>query len=265
MLSQFDKRRLHPLNQDPRFQHILVEDACGTTLRMLGPSLEDHDNFVLYANVPLGLSAAALVAREVAFFKSQGRRFEWKWFAHDDAPNLPEALTSQGFCAQDKEVVLFWESSMALPLASPKALISNEVEIKEIRTSQELAAVTAVQTAVWGEGFDWLEESLAHELQTQPDSIDIWCAFVKGAPVSTGWIRYESDSWATLHGGSTIEAYRNQGIFKTLVHQRMIRARARGIKVVLVEAAPMSAPILLRFGFTSLTESIPFLLPSEEV
>ena len=54
---------------------------------------------------------------------------------------------------------------------------------------------------------------------------------------------------AYLAGASTLPEYRNQRVFTTLLRRRLETAHARGYRVALVHAEPMSRRIVVRHGF----------------
>lgn len=71
-----------------------------------------------------------------------------------------------------------------------------------------------------------------------------------GEVISVGRSRYGVDA-VFLSGGSTAESARRRGAYTALVHARWRDAVARGTPLLVTQASPLSAPILLRLGFTA--------------
>ena len=59
--------------------------------------------------------------------------------------------------------------------------------------------------------------------------------------------------FATLFAGSTIAEYRKQGLYTSLLATRLREIRERGYQFAVVEAGPMSKPIVSKHGFKHLT------------
>ena len=52
-------------------------------------------------------------------------------------------------------------------------------------------------------------------------------------------------------GGAVLPEARGRGVYRALVHARWEQAVARGTPLLVVQAGPMSAPILTGLGFES--------------
>lgn len=72
----------------------------------------------------------------------------------------------------------------------------------------------------------------------------------RGEVISVGRSRYGADA-VFLSGGSTAEPARRRGAYTALVHARWHDAVARGTPLLVTQASPLSAPILLGLGFTA--------------
>ena len=69
----------------------------------------------------------------------------------------------------------------------------------------------------------------------------------------------DGTEFASLWGGSTLEAYRGRGIYRALVARRAALARDAGSAYLQVDASDMSRPILERLGFVALTTTTPYV------
>lgn len=116
-----------------------------------------------------------------------------------------------------------------------------------------------VQQAVWPDlTHDWLAQSLQRERATHSDSIRFHAIWCDGYPVAIGWMRLHG-RFASLFGGATLAAHRGRGLYRALLNARLREAYRRGASFALVDAGPMSQPILKRLGFLSLTGATPYL------
>lgn len=179
--------------------------------------------------------------------------FEWKVYGHDAPADLVERLIRRGFEAEESETV------MVLELAQASAeLLSATVagcEIRRVTDAAGFADLGAVQSAVWGDAFDWLTDSLASEMRAAPERLSVYVAYLDGRPVSTAWVRFAPGSaFASLWGGSTLPEYRGRGVYTALLTTRLCEARERpGVRYVYVDASEMSRPLLEKRGFRPLT------------
>jgi GNAT superfamily N-acetyltransferase len=132
--------------------------------------------------------------------------------------------------------------------------------VRVLGDTESLGPVFAVQAAVWtGEDLGWLNESLERERAAQPRAIRFHVAWSpSGTPVSAGWTRLHG-RFAALFGGSTLAEHRGRGVYRALLASRLDEARRLGASYALVDAGPMSRPILTRLGFAELTGSVPYL------
>ena len=197
------------------------------------------------------------ISSTVDFFRDKGDEFEWKVYDHDTPGDLKGRLLARGFEPEDLEAVLasdmeeaprgFWEPS--------------PVTARRITDPKELAAVTRIESEVWGEPYNDLEASLAEDMKTTPDQLSVYVAYAGDETACSAWIRYYPDSrFAELYGGATLSAHRGKGLYKALVQVRAMEARERGVRFLVVDTSPMSGPILQRHGFVFLTHAQGFVM-----
>jgi hypothetical protein len=112
-----------------------------------------------------------------------------------------------------------------------------------------LADVVEIETQVWGEDFDWIREQLGNNLE-RPGYLSVYVAYVEGKPACSGWTYYTPNGhFASLWGGSTVEAYRKQGLYTAVLATRVQEAIQRDYRFLTIDASPMSRPIVGRHGF----------------
>ena len=238
----------------PYFDPDMRLERDGGVVRLLGATPDAGNNCVLYAALD-DASAAAAVERQAAYFQGLGRDFEWKLHDHDAPAALGSLLRERGFVPGEPEAI------MVLDLAGPRldAPVPDGYSVRPLGDAESINAVTAVQNAVWtDETLDWLAASLARERAANPEMIRFHAAWSAGLPVCAGWTRFHG-GFASLFGGSTLLEHRGRGLYRALLASRLDEARRRGASFALVDAGPMSRPILARLGFEPLTGTTPFV------
>jgi GNAT superfamily N-acetyltransferase len=238
----------------PYFDPLVRLERDGPVVRLLGATAQSGDNCVLYAALDENTAASA-VDRQVVYFSKLGRGFEWKHHGHDGPAELPRLLQERGFQAEEPETV------MALPLedAPVAPALAPGYAHKAWPGTEDLAPLFSVQKAVWpNSDLAWLNDSLRRERAAAKGKIRFHCVCFRGEPVCLGWTRLHG-RFASLFGGSTLAEHRGRGLYRTLVAARLDEARRLGATYALVDAGPMSRPVLARLGFFALTETTPFL------
>lgn len=238
----------------PYFDADMRLEREDDVVRLLGATTDAGNNSVLYTALD-GASAAAAIDRQISYFQSLGRDFEWKLHDHDAPAGLGSLLRERGFVPGEPEVVM----AMDLNGTRLEAPAPAGYSVRPLGDGESLDGVTAVQYAVWpDEKLDWLAASLARERAARPEAIRFHAAWNAGRPVCVGWTRFHG-SFASLYGGSTLKEHRGRGVYRAMLASRLDEARRRGAAFALVDAGPMSRPILARLGFEPLTGTIPFV------
>lgn len=117
-----------------------------------------------------------------------------------------------------------------------------------------------MESEVWGSDCGFISDHLAGRLATAPDRLAIYTAEAAGQVVAAAWVMLQEDGqFASLYGGSTLEAWRGRGIYRALVAVRARLAAEHGYKYLHVDASDDSRPILQRLGFTAVTTTTPYV------
>ena len=96
----------------------------------------------------------------------------------------------------------------------------------------------------------------------QPSTAAAVVAVAGHIPIAAGRVEFHAGTdFASLWGGGTSPAWRGRGVFRSLVADRAILASAKGFRYLLVDASPVSRPILERLGFVELATTTPFTHP----
>jgi len=210
-------------------------------------------SFVIYSQLNEA-NADQMIAAQIARFQEWGGYgFEWKLYDHDQPADLKERLLAHGLEADETEGLLVLDLTDCPPVyLQPVTADVRRIGVDQVRD------VTTVQEVVWGENFDWLEVQLRENLALQPDFWSIYVAYVDNKPACAAWTNFPTNSeFAGLWGGSTLAEYRNQGLYTAVVAARAQEAIQRGYRFLMVDASPMSRPILLKRGFKLLTYTTP--------
>lgn len=191
-------------------------------------------------------TADAAIQEQIAYFEQLGQDFLWKVYDYDLPADLSERLVAAGFEAYHPPDAIMVLDMQPLPeilrLPVPES-------IRRV-TAADMPGVVALLTEVWHEDFSGLAAELTELMGNNPETLSMYAAEVGGQVVSAAWIQYLGGSrFAGLWGGSTLEAYRELGLYTGLLAARAHEAYQRGIRFLTVDASPMSRPILERHDF----------------
>ncbi|TVR87810.1 MAG: GNAT family N-acetyltransferase [Trueperaceae bacterium] len=194
-----------------------------------------------------------MIQAEIAHFRGLGGSFEWKHYDHDEPADLRERLVSAGFELEDEERLL------ALDLVDAPAWVdaADDGRVRD-HGLEGLDPLLEVVGAVRPERGRELRSRLRLELTTAPATTRLFVAYEGGVSVAAAWSSWEATSpLVGLFGGSTLPAYRRRGHYRALVAARARHARSRGARALIVDAGPLSAPVLTALGFVHLTVTTP--------
>jgi hypothetical protein len=190
-----------------------------------------------------------VIHREVDYFTPMQQPLTWKVYDHDLLPTLKGELLSHGFKHDDDpaDVMVLDVKNAPVALFEPV-----KTDIRRIDNLDGLKDVIHVLDNVWGGHNTWVNERLGMHLKI-PDYLSVYTAYVNHQPASIAWTYFPRGQFATLFAGSTIAAYRRQGLYTNLLSTRLREIRARGYRYAVVEAGAMSKPIVAKYGFQHLT------------
>lgn len=241
-LEIFDKQyRRDLIELGVRREAIPPEDA--RVVRHHSPQFKN--GFISYARLD-EKNVDAEIDAQVAFFADLGYWFEWKVYDHDSPPDLRERLARRGFLIEDPEALMILDLHITPAFLEPEG-----VEVRRVEDEAGIQAIMRMEEAIWQEDHSELATRLWQDLQSDPMTLSVFASYAGDQPVSAAWIYYHPPShFASLWGGSTLPEHRGQGHYTALLNARMREARSRGYRFLMVDASPMSRPILERRGFT---------------
>ena len=172
-------------------------------------------------------NADQIIQAQIDWYKNQvnGAGLEWKTYDHDTPPDLQQRLKAHGFEPDEREALLL------LDLESCPDVYLQQVTtvVRQGTTEAQFREVAAIQTAVYGENFDWLTQQLSDNVAAQPDYWAIYTAYVDDVPACAAWISFPPNSqFAGLWGGATRAEYRKMGLYTAVVAARAQEALRRG-------------------------------------
>ncbi|MFG2480510.1 GNAT family N-acetyltransferase [Streptomyces fagopyri] len=203
-----------------------------------------------------GAELDALIARQRDFYAARGEAFEWKTRAHDLPADLTDRLTAAGFVAEDSETVLIGQSA---DLATDPVL-PDGVTLRRVTARSDLERIAAMEGTVWGEESSWLADDLSARIDNAPENTIVLVAEARTEVVCAAWLVFNDGvDFAGLWGGSTLEDWRGQGIYRAMVAHRAQLAAAREVPYVYVDASADSTPILTGLGLHAVTTTTPYV------
>lgn len=191
-----------------------------------------------------------VIEAQLEYFLPMNQPFTWKVYEHDRRRQLVEKLVSRGFVYDDDDpgqvMILDVEE------ASSHLLEPVRADVRQIHNRNGLKDVVYVLDQVYGNENSWVYDRLGGHLEI-PGYLSVYLAYVDDRPASVAWTYFPRGSFAMLFAGSTISAFRKQGLYTSLLAIRLQEIRARNYRIAVVEAGGMSRPIVAKHGFQYLT------------
>jgi GNAT superfamily N-acetyltransferase len=190
-----------------------------------------------------------VIQQQVDYFVPMEQPFTWKVYDHDLLPSLKDRLARRGFAGDDDPAAV-----MVLRVKKAPASLFEPVktDIRRITDLQGLKDVIYILGSVYGGHNTWVNDRLGGHLKI-PGYLSMYVAYMEDEPASIAWTYFPRGQFATLFAGTTIEKYRKQGLYTSLLSVRLQEIRERGYPYAVVEAGAMSKPILAKHGFQHLT------------
>ncbi len=183
-------------------------------------------------------------------FRARGVGFTWRVSPFDEPRDLAERLERHGLILAGDHV------AMARIGLEPSGIpVNPAVEIEVVDGSREEAIddMLAISAAC----FHWTPEQVAErrpgylERARDPkvrEKEASYIAYLDGRAVGYGRILYVIGI-AYMGGAAVLPEARGHKVYSTLLARRLADAHARGYHIAGIHAAPMSRPIVARYGF----------------
>jgi hypothetical protein len=192
---------------------------------------------------------ASVIDREVDYLQPLNQPFTWKVYDHDRLPNLKRELASRGFQEDDDPADVM---VLDVKKAPAELLQPITIDVRRVTDLARLEDVIYVLDQVWGGHNTWVNDRLGAHLQI-PGYLSVYIAYFEDQPASIAWTYFPRGHFATLFAGSTLPAFRNHGLYSSLLAIRVQEIRRRGYSFAVVETGSMSRPIVAKHGFQHLT------------
>jgi ribosomal protein S18 acetylase RimI-like enzyme len=238
-----------------------VFERVGPLLRMTPPASSHRGGGVSFSDFGgmSGDDVDAVIRDTVSYFRSRGKEWEWKYYAHDLPTDLADRLAAAGLVPEELEALVIGEVDDVVRACADVRPPSG-VDIREPLGDDDYRGIAALQHAVWGEPGDDHVAELRAEKAADPDAMRILVAVADGQVVCAAWARFHAGTeFASLWGGSTHPDWRGRGIYRRIVGLRAAEAAERGLRYLQVDASPNSRPILERLGMHVVSTTTPFI------
>jgi hypothetical protein len=181
---------------------------------------------------------------------------KWKTRGHDHAPGLHEALVERGFQPDETESVMIGEAR-ALAVVVP---LPSGVSLRQIHHENDVRRMAEMQREVFGDvNPDQMTAALMHRLSLA-DGMELWVAEYDGEVISSGRLEPVAGAeFAGIWGGSTLSAWRRQGIYRAITAARARSALRLGKTLIHSDSTAHSRPILEGHGFLAVTTTTPYI------
>ncbi|MGH3276834.1 MAG: GNAT family N-acetyltransferase [Streptosporangiaceae bacterium] len=204
-----------------------------------------------------GPALDALIGRQRDFFAARDEPVEWNIRSHDQPADIGQRLRAAGFAAEETGHLVV---GLAQDAVQRDASMPAEVTIRRTAADDDMRAIAAMETQVWGADWDWLADDLTQWSQGDSDQFAVFVAQASGQVVAAAWMVCKPGTeFAGLWGGSTLASWRGRGIYRALVACRARLAVDRGVRYLHVQASSNSRLILERLGFVAIATTTNYL------
>ncbi len=194
--------------------------------------------------------ADAKIEELIAFHRERNIGFQWFVGPFDTPADLPERLERHGLVLAGDHAVMARTGLDELDIPINPAVQVQLVDGSDVGLFEEMLNVAAVGFHMPPEQVDefrkgWLDRMQNPKFREEEFS---YVARLDGKSVAYGRLMLHAGR-AHLGGAATLPEYRGQRVYSTLLRRRLEDARARGYEIATIDSAPMSRPVVTRYGF----------------
>lgn len=215
-------------------------------------STVENAGFIDFSNLDES-NADAEIEAQIAYFQSLNMPFTWKVYDHDRPADLRQRLLLHGFEVDDPSTLMVLDlQHVSVRFSDMK--ITDHIQL--ITDEEGIEGIVQVEEEVYQSSRARLRQRLLHLHHTRPEMLSLYGAVIDQRVVSAAWIIYYGNSqFASLLGGATLPEFRSRGYYTALLALRAHEALERGVRFLVVDASPMSEPVLAKHGFQSLGQT----------
>lgn len=203
------------------------------------------------------VNADEVIAEELRHHRDVQSAFEWKLYGYDKPSDLLDRLQRQGLMAGEPEAVMVYDLSEGPPRG-----IASVHTVRHITRTEDIEQYRRVAEQALDKDYTLTSGELATALAQGSTQHLGYIAYAGPEPASIGLLcTHPLSVFGGLYGGTTLERYRGQGFYRSLVTARAYDAIELGARYLLVDALSTSRPILEQLGFQHLTDTVPCELP----
>jgi len=229
-------------------------EADGTIVRWIAAD-DQGSSWITWSRLDAA-SADAVIAAQVAYFRSRRQQVEWKLYDYDQPADLGSRLAAAGFVPDETEALMVAEAAAV----TAEVPLPDGVTVRQVTGEAGFTQAFDLHARVFGRDQPQLRQSLLARVDDSPPSVEMVIAFAGDEPVCAARVEYPPGSeFAGLWGGGTLPEWRGRGLYRATVACRARLALARGYRYLQVDALPTSAPILARLGFSELARTTPYI------
>ena len=221
------------------------EERADAVHWIIGGSPIDYHNAVVAAALAADdADAAILASREL--LRARGLPGTWHVGPSMRPADLRERLLAQGFTHVADDI------GMAVPLAAmPAPPVPEGLEVSEVLTPEALAVWIETLGRGFGEGpaeADWVGAACARLGYGGRSPWHHYLGRLHGRPVATATL-FEAAGAAGIYFVFTLPEVRRRGIGAAITAAPLRAARRRGVRLGVLGASSMGAPVYRRLGF----------------
>jgi len=194
--------------------------------------------------------ADAKIEAYIESYRQRGIGFTWHVSPYDRPADLRERLERHGLVLAGEHVKM-----ARLGLDDLDIAVNPEATVEAVTGDDEAAVDDLVR--IMATGFHFTPEQTAQRRKDIGEALRnpavrahsaSYLARLGGEPVGFAHMQLRAGV-AHLGGAATLPEFRGRRIYPTLLRRRLEDARAKGYQLAVIEAGPMSQPVVSRYGF----------------
>jgi hypothetical protein len=194
--------------------------------------------------------ADARIEAYIEWHRQRGSGFTWHVSPYDRPADLRDRLERHGLALAGEHMRM-----ARLGLDDLDIPTNPDISVEQVTGSDEAQIDDLMR--IMAVGFHWTPEQVDERRQNiavrlRHPAISAYnftyLARLEGVPAGFGHMSLRAGV-AHLGGAATLPEYRGRRIYPTVLRRRLEAARAKGYQLAVIEAGPMSQPVVAKYGF----------------